>query len=79
MSDTMPYWNTPEFHAKLEEVPFVQEVNGQKVVNVVDSFFRREQGQLVMARVPEDLSMPTEWEAVPDSHPWRAKAISMLG
>lgn len=74
------YWNKPAFHVALDAVPFKQnDADGRLVVNVHDHFFKLDGDQLVMARVPEDLSLPQQWEPVPDRHPMRNKALSMIG
>lgn len=74
------YWNQAAFHAALMSVPFKQrDQDGVLVVNVNDHFFKLDAGQLVMARVPEDLSLPTDWQPVPDGHVMRDKAVSMIG
>lgn len=74
------YWNQPSFHEALQRVPFKQlDAAGVQVVNVHDHYFKVEAGTLVMARVPEDLSLPTDWQTVPDTHPMRGKALSMIG
>lgn len=74
------YWQDPAFHVALQSVPFKQEdVNGNTIANIHDHYFKRVQGQLVMARVPENLGIPEAWEPVPDDHFWRDKANSMLG
>jgi hypothetical protein len=74
------YWNQAAFHAALTRVPFKQrDAAGALVVNVNDHFFKLDAGTLVMARVPEDLSIPTNWQPVADDHPMRDKALSMIG
>lgn len=74
------YWNQAAFHQALQSVPFKQrDAAGVLVVNVNDHFFKLDAGTLVMARVPEDLSLPTDWQPVPESHPMRGKALSMIG
>jgi hypothetical protein len=76
----LDYWVPTAFHLSLMSVPFKQnDPDGVLVVNVNDHFFKLKDGQLVMARVPEDLSLPTEWQPVPDGHPLRDKAVSMIG
>ncbi len=76
----MPYWSKPAFHAALQSVPFKQQdASGNLIVNVNDYFFKVVQGQLVMARVPENLGLPEAWEPVPDDNFHRSKALSMLG
>jgi hypothetical protein len=76
----MPYWSRPEFHQALQSVPFKQQDGGgNTIANVHDHFFKVVQGQLVMARVPENLGIPEAWEPVPDDHQWRDKAVSLLG
>lgn len=78
--DSMPYWSRNEFHELLKGVPFKQvDEEGVTVVNVSHFFFKRVGEDLVSALVPEDLSMPTEWEVVTDTEmPLAVKAISML-
>lgn len=74
------YWNQPAFHVALDSVPFKQnDADGHLVVNVHDHFFKLDGEALVMARVPETLGLPTEWQPVPDGHPMRDKALSMIG
>lgn len=74
------YWNQAAFHAALTRVPFKQlDAAGVLVVNVNDHFFKLDAGTLVMARVPEDLSIPTDWQPAPEAHPMRDKALSMIG
>ena len=77
----MPYWSRNEFHELLKGVPFKQvDEEGVTVVNVSHLFFKMVGNDLVSALVPEDLSMPTEWEVVTDTEmPLAVKAISMLG
>jgi hypothetical protein len=73
----MPYYMTGEFHQKLLGVPFSQEVNGERIVNVSFKFFKLVEGVLVEAIVPEDLSIPSEW-ANAENDPLAEKAKSML-
>lgn len=74
------YWNQAAFHQALQSVPFKQrDAAGVLVVNVNDHFFKVDAGTLVMARVPEDLALPTDWQPVPEAHPMRGKALSMIG
>lgn len=74
------YWNQAAFHEALQSVPFKQrDAAGVLVVNINDHFFKVDAGTLVMARVPEDLSLSTDWQPVPDAHPMRSKALSMIG
>lgn len=78
--NSMPYWAQNKFHELLKGVPFKQvDEEGVTVVNVSHFFFKRVGEDLVSALVPEDLSMPTEWEVVTDLEmPLAIKAISML-
>jgi hypothetical protein len=73
----MPYYMTQEFHEKLQSVPFAQEVNGERIVNVNYKFFKALNGVLVEAIVPKDLSIPSEWVSA-ENDPLAAKAKSML-
>ena len=74
------YWNQAAFHQALQSVPFKQRDSaGRLVVNVHDHFFKLDAGALRMARVPEDLAIPSEWVDMPAHHPLRNKVLSMLG
>lgn len=73
----MAYFMKGDFHQKLLSVPFSQEVNGERIVNVNYKFFKMLDGVLVEAIVPEDLSIPTEWTNA-ESDPLAEKAKSML-
>lgn len=82
MSDTnIPYWEDSAFHERLQTVPFRQEdADGVTVVNVNCHFYKLQGGKLFWARVPENLTIPTEWDEASDtSAPMAAKALSMLG
>lgn len=79
-AQTPDYWNQTAFHQALQSVPFKQrDAAGALVVNVHDHFFKLDAGELVMARVPESLEIPRQWQQVPSNHLLRAKAMSMLG
>ena len=77
----MPYWSQNEFHERLKTVPFKQaDADGTTVVNVNHFYFKMIGKDLVSAMVPEDLTLPTEWEIVEDlTSPLPTKALSMLG
>lgn len=77
----MPYWSQNEFHERLKSVPFKQtDAAGATVVNVNHFFFKMVGQDLVSAMVPEDLTLPAEWQIVEDTtSPLAVKAMSMLG
>jgi hypothetical protein len=76
---SMPYWYTSAFHEALQNVPFFQtDANGVRIVNVNIHFYKMVDGVLYKALVPEDMSLPTEWDEVTETGPLIDKARSML-
>ena len=76
-----PYWEDSALQERLQTVPFRQkDADGVTVVNVNCHFYKLQGQKLLWARVPEDLTLPTEWDEASDLEtPMAMKALSMLG